>query len=36
MKLGTPHAVTEITTSESPKYSICIMQGLDMAQRKVA
>ena len=36
MRLGTPHAVTEIASDESPKYSICIMQGLDMQQRKVA
>ena len=36
MRLGTPHAVTEISKNESPKYSICIMQGLDMQQRKVA
>ena len=36
MRLGTPHAVTEIASDESPKYSICIMQGLDMNQRKVA
>ena len=36
MRLGTPHAVTKIALDESPKYSICIMQGLDMYQRKVA
>ena len=36
MKLGTPHAVTKIGADESPKYSICIMQGLDMNERKVA
>lgn len=36
MKLGTPHAVTKIGEGESPKYSICIMQGLDMNERKVA
>ena len=36
MRLGTPHAVTEVGQNEKPKYSICIMQGLDMQQRKVA
>lgn len=36
MKIGTPHAVTKIGKDESPKYSICIMQGLDMNERKVA
>lgn len=36
MHLGTLHAVTEIASDESPKYSIVIMQGLDMQQRKVA
>ena len=36
MELGTPHAVTKIGENEAPKYSICIMQGLDLNQRKVA
>ena len=28
--------VTKIADDEEPKYSVCIMQGLDMEQRKVA
>ena len=43
MKLGTPHAVTEIQEGEESKYSLCIMQGLDTnvrvefeSRRKVA
>ena len=36
MRLGTPHAVTEIGEDENPKYSLCIMQGIDENVRKVA
>jgi hypothetical protein len=36
MRLGTPHAVTEISKDENPKYSLCIMQGIDENVRKVA
>ena len=36
MKLGTPHEVTEIKQGENPKYSLCIMQGIDEQVRKVA
>ena len=40
MRLSTPHSVTEIGADERPKYSVCIMQGLEMnamvKQRKVA
>ena len=36
MGIGTPHAVTKIADDEEPKYSLCISQGLDMEQRKVA
>ena len=36
MRLGTPHEVTEIQEDENPKYSLCIMQGIDMNVRKVA
>ena len=36
MRLGTPHEVTEIQQGENPKYSLCIMQGIDMNVRKVA
>ena len=36
MGLGTPHEVTKIGEDENPKYSLCIMQGIDMNVRKVA
>jgi hypothetical protein len=36
MGLGTPHEVTKIGDDEDPKYSLCIMQGIDMNVRKVA
>ena len=36
MRLGTPHEVTEIQEDENPKYSLCIMQGIDMNVRQVA
>ena len=36
MGIGTPHAVTKIADDEEPKYSLCISQGLDMEQMKVA
>jgi len=36
MKIGTPHAVTEIGADENPKYSLCIMQGIEEQARKVA